>query len=236
MVPRSGLLDDEPETSKATFESGYRAGAEEIRTRQPKVTDDRTAAPDQLRGLIGTDYGNAQRLVRRHGQNLRYCYGFNQWLGWCGTHWSFDPAVAERMAKDTVLSIYADVPALAKAEDREALHRHAVISEQASRIAAMQAEQRHLEETAPLEARIQDLKEQIWAAERARTELWNSCEDEALTARLNEVIARTAEPNRQAGALRDEINRHRNLAEANREHTDRLVSDSRSDDLRRRAD
>ena len=99
-----------------------------------------------------------------------------------------------------------------------------------------QAEQRHLEETAPLEARIQDLKEQIWAAERARTELWNSCEDETLTARLNEVIARTAEANRQAGALRDEINRHRNLAEANGEHADRLVSDSRSDDLRKRAD
>jgi uncharacterized coiled-coil DUF342 family protein len=53
---------------------------------------------------------------------------------------------------------------------------------------------------------------------------------------LNEVIARTAEANRQAGALRDEINRHRNLAEANREHADRLVSDSRSDDLRKRAD
>lgn len=132
-----GLLAEEPDQTRTTFTSGYHSGSEEVRLRQPKVTEDRTAAPDLLRGLGCTDFGNAQRLVRRHGQNLRYCYEFNQWLAWTGTHWSFDPAVAERHAKDTVLSIYSEVGQLADAKEREFLHKHAVLSEQASRIAAM---------------------------------------------------------------------------------------------------
>jgi putative DNA primase/helicase len=65
------------------------------------------AGVEQLRGLGCSDYGNAQRLVRKHGANIRYCYEFNQWLAWTGTHWSFDKAVAERLAKDTVLGIYS---------------------------------------------------------------------------------------------------------------------------------
>ncbi len=51
-----GLVADEPEKSKATFDSGYRAGAEEVHARRPKITDDRTAAPHHLRsgpGRIG---------------------------------------------------------------------------------------------------------------------------------------------------------------------------------------
>jgi putative DNA primase/helicase len=134
-----GLLAEEPEQTKTTFASGYHSGCEEVRQRQPKVTDDRTAAPDLLRGLGCTDYGNAQRLVRRHGENLRYCYDFGQWFAWTGTHWSMDPAVAERLAKDTVLALYAEVGELIDAKDREAMQHHARMSEQAHRIAAMLA-------------------------------------------------------------------------------------------------
>jgi len=132
-----GLLADEPDKTRDTFSRGYRDGAEEVRARKPKVTDDRTAAPDLLRGLGCTDFGNAQRLVRRHGADLRHCYEFGTWLVWTGTHWTADPAAAERRAKDTVLSIYREVGELVDAKEREALHRHAVVTEQASRIAAM---------------------------------------------------------------------------------------------------
>ncbi len=134
----------EPETLLTVGEIARRLGlevhrveAEEVRQRQPKVTDDRTAAPDLLRGLSCTDYGNAQRLVRQHGANLRYCYDFAQWFVWTGTHWAMDPAGAERLAKETVLSIYHEVGTLADPREREILHRHAVVSEQPSRIAAM---------------------------------------------------------------------------------------------------
>ena len=154
-----GLLADEPEQTQVTFLSGYQSGAEEIRVRQPKITDDRTAAPDLLRGLNCTDYGNAQRLVKLHGKGLRYCYDFNQWLAWTGTHWSFDPAVAERMAKSTVLSIYDEVGQLVDADERETLHRHAIMSEQASRITAMLA----LARSEPgIAIRPDDLDRDVW--------------------------------------------------------------------------
>jgi P4 family phage/plasmid primase-like protien len=134
-----GLLAEESDKSQSTFSSGFRAGLEEVRAKPARVTADRMAGVEQLRGLGCTDYGNAQRLVRKHGANIRYCYEFNQWLAWNGTHWSFDQAVAERLAKDTVLSIYSEVSEVADSEDREELHRHAIQSEQVSRITAMLA-------------------------------------------------------------------------------------------------
>lgn len=81
-----GLLAEEPEKTWDSFDHGFRDSVEAIRQRSPKVTDDRTAAPDLLSGLDCTDYGNAHRLVRRHGANLRYCYPFNAWLAWNDTH------------------------------------------------------------------------------------------------------------------------------------------------------
>ena len=37
-----------------------------------------------------TDLGNARRLVRLHGENLRYCHPWRKWLVWTGTHWEID--------------------------------------------------------------------------------------------------------------------------------------------------
>ncbi len=38
------------------------------------------------------DQGNAERFVKRHGKNLRYCFefGVNGWFVWTGTHWKQD--------------------------------------------------------------------------------------------------------------------------------------------------
>jgi chromosome segregation ATPase len=94
-----------------------------------------------------------------------------------------------------------------------------------------QAEERHVEVTNPLQMHLQDLKEQIWAGEQARS----TCEDEALRARLDEVVAHTAEAHREAAALRAGIERSRDLAQADRQRADSLVFAKRSDDLRKRA-
>ena len=37
-----------------------------------------------------TDIGNAQRLVSRHGQDLRYCYPWGKWLIYDGQRWAKD--------------------------------------------------------------------------------------------------------------------------------------------------
>jgi len=53
-----------------------------------------------------TDLGNCYRLVRRHGENIRYVSTWKKWLVWEKTHWQIDNSGAvERLAKDTVLQI-----------------------------------------------------------------------------------------------------------------------------------
>jgi hypothetical protein len=37
-----------------------------------------------------TDHGNAVRLVRRHGRDLRYCHPWKRWLVWDGARWRED--------------------------------------------------------------------------------------------------------------------------------------------------
>jgi P4 family phage/plasmid primase-like protien len=132
-----GLLAEEPEKTKSTLESGFRAGQQEVSERPAKATADPNARTEVLRGLACTDYGNAQRLVKHHGADLRYCHSFGHWLTWTGTHWTPDPAVAEQRAKDTVMKLYDGVRDLPDPQDREAFLEHAVRSESATRIAAM---------------------------------------------------------------------------------------------------
>ncbi len=37
-----------------------------------------------------TDVGNAALLVRLHGEDLRYCDSWKNWLVWAGTRWERD--------------------------------------------------------------------------------------------------------------------------------------------------
>jgi len=84
-----------------------------------------------------TDYGNAERLVHLHGQDLRYCHPFRKWYCWDGQRWRLDDSGGPtRAAKLTVRAIYAEA---AEAEDettRKALAAWAVKSEADSRIRA----------------------------------------------------------------------------------------------------
>jgi putative DNA primase/helicase len=47
-------------------------------------------APDLLHGFEHEDVGNAQRVVRMHGENLRFCHAMDKWLWWDGYRWCPD--------------------------------------------------------------------------------------------------------------------------------------------------
>jgi putative DNA primase/helicase len=50
-----------------------------------------------------TDTGNAKRLVKRHGADLRYCHPWNKWLVWDGRRWLPDAtADVTYRAKETI--------------------------------------------------------------------------------------------------------------------------------------
>lgn len=87
-----------------------------------------------------TDWGNAQRLVRLHGRDMRYCHLWGKWLIWDGRRWAVDTSgAAERLAKDTVAQLYAEASQCADEEQRKALAKHALRSESQRAVSAMLA-------------------------------------------------------------------------------------------------
>ncbi|TAK30983.1 MAG: hypothetical protein EPO40_06215 [Myxococcaceae bacterium] len=101
---------------------------------------------DRVAGEVGaaelptpcTDLGNAERLARRHGQDLRWCEDQKTWFHWIETHWERDKmGQVARCAFDTVRAIAVEVAAESDSDRRKALWKHALASEGAGRIDAM---------------------------------------------------------------------------------------------------
>ncbi len=87
-----------------------------------------------------TDLGNSRRLVRRYGNQLRYCHPWGRWLVWDSRRWALDDtARVERAAKATVAGIYAEAAACPEDSHRKELAKHALRSEAATKLGAMMA-------------------------------------------------------------------------------------------------
>lgn len=85
-----------------------------------------------------TDLGNCQRLVFRHGLNIRYCHPWKTWVAWGGTHWTTDATgFVMQKAVETVRSIYSEAGEADSQEMREKTSAHAIKSESAKSIQAM---------------------------------------------------------------------------------------------------
>lgn len=84
-----------------------------------------------------TDLGNAQRLVRRHGHELRFAIHLQRWLAWDGTRWKVaDRGEVQQRASETILSLYPQLPNLPD-QERADLLRHAKQSESLRALRAM---------------------------------------------------------------------------------------------------
>jgi len=84
-----------------------------------------------------TDAGNAERLVNRHGDDLRFV-GEWGWLAWDGCRWRKDDVgEVDRRALDTVRSILSDAADLEDKEQRKQLAGFALRSESRGSIANM---------------------------------------------------------------------------------------------------
>lgn len=85
-----------------------------------------------------TDLGNARRLVRLYGHDLRYCYDWGKWLFWDGKRWKDDSTEEiARRAKRTVATIYAEAADATDEKLRDAIAIHAKRSESQRSISAM---------------------------------------------------------------------------------------------------
>lgn len=85
-----------------------------------------------------TDLGNARRLVRLYGLDLKYCYDWARWLFWDGKRWQEDDTEEiARRAKRTVATIYAEAAEATDEKIRDAIATHAKRSESQRSISAM---------------------------------------------------------------------------------------------------
>jgi putative DNA primase/helicase len=85
-----------------------------------------------------TDLGNARRLRRLVGRDLRYVSAWGEWLVWSGTHWQRDQTgEVERRAKHVVETLYLEAATETDSDRRKALGKHALISESARSIRNM---------------------------------------------------------------------------------------------------
>jgi len=65
-----------------------------------------------------SDLGNAERFVHLHGDDVRYCEQWGQWLVWDGIRWAPDARrEVDRRAKATVQAIYLEALALPRDSD-----------------------------------------------------------------------------------------------------------------------
>lgn len=85
-----------------------------------------------------TDTGNAERLIARHGREIRYCAAWKCWLVWDGKRWERDVrGRVHHFAKLTARSIYGEAERATDDRVSAALAKWAHTSESRERRAAM---------------------------------------------------------------------------------------------------
>jgi len=91
-----------------------------------------------------TDLGNAERLARRHGKDLRFNFDTGRWMSWDEKRFR-DSALAEvhRHAKETIRALLAEAAAIENEATRKRLAGHAISSESRGKQEAMVDLARH---------------------------------------------------------------------------------------------
>ena len=80
-----------------------------------------------------TEVGNAERLVDRQGDNLRYCIEYEEWLIWNGSTWEKDQKkYVERIALKTFREMYKEAADVEEDSRRQDLAKWAKSSERSS--------------------------------------------------------------------------------------------------------
>lgn len=142
----AGLTGLKTREIEATIKSGIEAGMKKPRTipdRKPAEQGSKQATQEPPRPAQNencTDLGNARRFVRQHGDNVRYVEKWGCWFIWDGRCWVKDETGAiHRLARQTVMSIYAEAADAAAAgdESRKGLAGWAKNSESRARLESM---------------------------------------------------------------------------------------------------
>lgn len=85
-----------------------------------------------------SDLGNSERLIKRHGENIRFVTGVNRWHVWDGRRWAPDEAnKIVGFAKETALSIFNEAAGSTYMGEQKELSKHALAAQSRDRLSAM---------------------------------------------------------------------------------------------------
>jgi P4 family phage/plasmid primase-like protien len=139
-VPLTELLR---KFNKYTLPEAQRWAAEHTAKSQQKRPGRRATPKAVIENC--TDVGNAKRLARMYGHDLRYSKKLKDWLVWDGKRWGDDELLkVDEMAQATALAIYGEAKNAPDADQRKALAKHAAASESTTKQRAMLTEARNL--------------------------------------------------------------------------------------------
>lgn len=168
--------EDDPQPRTGTVKSAQKRDAPQERAQPPEP-------------FFLTDMGNGERLVRQHGQDLRYCKRWSQWLAWDQRRWAADDTDAvTRLAKETVTAMYAEVARIPDDDRRAALAKHAIKSQAAYRIRAMLS---MAESELPVVTRPADFDQDPWLF-NVQNGTVDLCTGELLSHQREKMITRLA--------------------------------------------
>ncbi|UOQ47212.1 phage/plasmid primase, P4 family [Gracilibacillus caseinilyticus] len=99
----------------------------------PRQQSTHTVSDDDKPSFNLTEMGNAERLVYRNGQDLKYCVEFEEWLIWNGSTWKQDhKRKIERIAIKTFREMYGEIQDLNDTDERKNLWKWAQSTERSS--------------------------------------------------------------------------------------------------------
>lgn len=85
-----------------------------------------------------TDLRNAERLIRDHGRNLRYCHPWARWLNWDDTRWVDDnQGHTDHLAKETIRQLLRDAADVIDDKQRQRAIKDIIQAERANRVRGM---------------------------------------------------------------------------------------------------
>lgn len=102
-----------------------------------KQSDKWTLRPPVEDKLHLTDLGNAERLIKLHGENFRWCEKLDIFLVWNGKYWAEGTYLVEELAKDVPKMIYAEAAKTSDDDERKDVIKWGRASESRQKLSAM---------------------------------------------------------------------------------------------------
>lgn len=102
-----------------------------------------------------TDLGNSKRFIEQYGNDLLYCHDTKEWYIWTDNRWERDASdYVREMCHRTAVSIHDEIARGEDKEDRARIYKHAVKSESAKSISAMESLARSNPEVATIRSNL----------------------------------------------------------------------------------